>query len=283
MSQYTRRILIVFFVSTVVALSVVSAKDPSPPKKKVLAELYTSQGCDMCPKAEQLFGSLAQLDVDTDRIVPVAFHVDYFNSPWKDPFSDNAFSKRQYEYSLIYQRENQIDNANYLYFTPMLMVDGRQPMLGSDQTKSQAALRRSLAESPAVSIDTKLTPDPKNPRSASLSVSIKALSPVVAGRELLVGAAVWEDPVTTKVASGENAGKTLREHFAVRKFVYEKATLANTRARASSFSLNLVDDQQPARSGIAVFVQDWKNGRVYQADRLDWFPKSAAASASVAR
>src|SRR5262249_30879714 len=41
--------------------------------RKVLVELYTSQGCDMCPAAEKLLGALAERD---RRIVPIAFHVD---------------------------------------------------------------------------------------------------------------------------------------------------------------------------------------------------------------
>jgi hypothetical protein len=46
--------------------------------RMVLVELYTSQGCDMCPAAEHLLGALAERD---RRIVPIAFHVDYFNDP----------------------------------------------------------------------------------------------------------------------------------------------------------------------------------------------------------
>ena len=47
----------------------------------VLVELFTSQGCDMCPQAEENLGDLARRE---PRVVPVAFHVDYFNNPWKD-------------------------------------------------------------------------------------------------------------------------------------------------------------------------------------------------------
>ena len=47
-----------------------SANDTN--KRMVLVELYTSQGCDMCPTAESILGALAEKD---RRIVPVAFHV----------------------------------------------------------------------------------------------------------------------------------------------------------------------------------------------------------------
>ena len=62
----------------------VSAADPTEAPRLVLVDLYTSQGCDMCPTAEEVLGALAERD---SKIVPIAFHVDYFNDPWKDVFS----------------------------------------------------------------------------------------------------------------------------------------------------------------------------------------------------
>ncbi len=132
-----------------------------------------------------MFGRLKAMGVDRDRIVPVAFHVDYFNAPWKDPFSQKAYSQRQFEYSLIYQRENDTGDKNTLYFTPMLMVDGRHPMLGSDPPKAQAALRRTLGEKPAASIAARLVNDPKDPRRKTLSASVAALTLGASGRDLL--------------------------------------------------------------------------------------------------
>jgi hypothetical protein len=69
------------------------AGDPSreDPQRRVLVELYTSQGCNLCPEAERLLGVLASRNA---QMVPVAFHVDYFNDPWKDPFSDSLYTQR---------------------------------------------------------------------------------------------------------------------------------------------------------------------------------------------
>src|SRR6516165_5061754 len=91
------------------------------PKRMVLVELYTSQGCDMCPTAEKMLGALAERD---PRIVPIAFHVDYFNDPWKDVFSDPLYSQRQMTYNQLYTRPK---NPEYgIYYTPMLMIDGSE-------------------------------------------------------------------------------------------------------------------------------------------------------------
>ena len=76
------------------------ADDPSreAPQRRVLVELYTSQGCDICPEAERLLGVLASRNA---QMVPVAFHVDYFNNAWKDPFSNPVYSRRQASYNEI--------------------------------------------------------------------------------------------------------------------------------------------------------------------------------------
>ena len=110
--------------------------DDSHSKRAVLVELYTSQGCDMCPTAEKVLGALAERD---RRIVPIAFHVDYFNDPWKDVFSDPLYSQRQMSYNQLYTKPK---NPEYgLYCTPMLMIDGEQSVNGRDAVSAQAASR----------------------------------------------------------------------------------------------------------------------------------------------
>src|SRR3954452_19738743 len=100
---------------------------PGGSRRVVLVELYTSQGCDMCPEAERNLGILAGRE---PRIVPIAFHVDYFNKPWKDPFSEPLYSQRQMAFNSLYTKPK---NAEYgIYYTPMMMIDGEQSINGRD-------------------------------------------------------------------------------------------------------------------------------------------------------
>src|SRR5262245_56722185 len=158
----------------------------------------------MCPKAEQLLGKLKDLGYGPDRVVPVAFHVDYFDKPWKDRFSDPSYSRREMAYNAALQRDD-------LYFTPMLMVDGRYPMLGSDQPKAIAGLRRPTSDRPGASLTASLKPieggtssttasrSESKSRSLRLDVHVGPPAPALAGREVMIGVAVTEDPVTTDV------------------------------------------------------------------------------------
>src|ERR1043166_3306036 len=72
-----------------------------PARKAVLVELFTSEGCSSCPPADKLLGRLRQ-DVAARgfEVVPLGFHVDYWNSlGWNDRFSSAEFSRRQEQYA----------------------------------------------------------------------------------------------------------------------------------------------------------------------------------------
>ena len=138
------------------------ADGPARGGKKVLVEQYTSQGCNSCPSANDLLGQLSATGPGAAEIVPIAFHADYFNTPWADPFSIAEFSKREMADNSVLKRKD-------LYFTPMMMVDGRSPMLGSNRPEALKAIRRSLAERPGVSIELDLS-GPDSERVAKVRV-----------------------------------------------------------------------------------------------------------------
>jgi hypothetical protein len=244
--------------ATVVAFG--QGEAPGTTKKKVLVELYTSQGCDSCPPASDLLGRLAELGFGPDQIVPVNFHVDYFNEPWADPYSDEAYSRRQWSYNVVKGR-------NDLYFTPMMMVDGRTPLLGSNRPAAVAAIKAALEEPPGVAL--KLTLDGEG-RKKTLTADVTGRAKQAAGRDLLVGVAVVEDSVTTRVRSGENAGKTLVEPFTARSFAHKTFRLPRAGTKALKFPLSLAAGSVAGHCRVAVFVQDQADGNVYQADSLPW-------------
>jgi hypothetical protein len=259
------------FITTAIALLGLAAgaanlaafgqgESPATTKKKVLVELYTSQGCDSCPPAADLLGRLAELGFGPDQIVPMNFHVDYFNDPWADPFSDADYSRRQWSYNTVQKRDD-------LYFTPMMMVDGRTPLLGSNRPAALAAIEKALKEPAGVALKLALDGD-----SATRTLSAELASPAkgTVGRDLLVGVAVVEDQVTTKVLSGENAGKKLVEPFTVRSFAHKFIRLERTGTRTLAFPVRLANDSVAGHCRVAVFVQDRTSGKVYQADALPW-------------
>lgn len=51
----------------------------SSKSRVTLLELYTSEGCDSCPPADQWFSTLPQRGYMPQRVLALAFHVDYWN------------------------------------------------------------------------------------------------------------------------------------------------------------------------------------------------------------
>jgi hypothetical protein len=254
-------------------------ESPGTTKKKVLVELYTSQGCDMCPTAEQLLGALAERD---RRIVPIAFHVDYFNEPWKDVFSDPLYSKRQMVYNQLYTKPKHPEYG--LYYTPMLMIDGEQSVNGRDRAAAEAAIRQALARKPAVELDVAL--DLKGDGlSGTATIKVTSRSARAEKSPLLVCAVLREDGVVTDIPSGENAGKSLVARFPARRTKYEFIELAgkSPATQRFTFAIESVWNRQALR--LAVFVQDKRTGVVHQATDLPWrsTPTAATPATSTAK
>ena len=109
----------------------------------------------------------------------------------------------------------------------------------------------------------------------TVSVRIAARSPEVAGRELLIGMALTEDPVTTKILGGENAGLTLVEHHVVRRLDHKFLKLDRTGPRTLAFPIELPSGRDGTHFRVTVFAQDRANGKVYQANDVPWNSRKA--------
>ncbi len=240
--------------------------------RKVLVELYTSQGCDMCPAAEKILGELAVRD---PAIVPIAFHVDYFNEPWKDVFSDALFSQRQMTYNQLYKGPK---NAEYgLYYTPMFMIDGELSVNGRDRASAEAAIRRARAKKPAVALDTTLETKGDG-LSGTATINVTSRSAQTEKTPLLVCAVLREDRVSTDIRSGENAGKSLLARFPARRTKFEFVELDGKSPATLRFTLAAEPSWKRDNLRLAVFVQDKRTGSVHQAADLPWRSTPAAAT-----
>jgi len=250
---------------------------PVTSKRVVLVELFTSQGCDMCPTAEQYLGELAEKN---RGIVPIAFHVDYFNTPWKDVFSDPLYSQRQLNYDQVYTKPK--DAKLGLYYTPMLMIDGEQMVNGRDPATAQLAIHQALAKKLGVGIDLALEVKDDG-LSGTAMIKGTSRSPRTEKAPLLLCAVLREDGVVTDIRSGENRGKSLVARFPARQAKYEFIELDGKTPATQQFSFDVDPTWKREKLRLAVFVQDKGTGSVHQALDSPWRSTTAAEKAATSK
>src|ERR1700758_1185011 len=72
-----------------------------------LIELFTSEGCSSCPRAEKWLSGLKSNPDLWKRTIPVAFHVDYWDHlGWRDRFSKLEFTERQQYYAAAWRNDS---------------------------------------------------------------------------------------------------------------------------------------------------------------------------------
>ncbi|MDY0029109.1 MAG: DUF1223 domain-containing protein [Pseudobdellovibrionaceae bacterium] len=101
-----------------------------PQKGPIVLELFTSQSCSSCPPADLILEDLAQ----RPNIITLSCHVTYWNHlSWKDTLSHEFCTERQNEYSRARGSQSR--------FTPELVVNGHESVIGSKSYAIANALR----------------------------------------------------------------------------------------------------------------------------------------------
>ena len=187
--------------ATPVATLAAVAKDVGTAAPVAVLELFTSEGCSSCPAADE---SLALLTEEAarkaERVFTLELHVDYWNYlGWVDPFSDHMHSVRQSAYAAKF-------GASGMY-TPQLVVNGSEELVGSNASGSRAAIARALQvrARARVSLDARRTDD-----------GVVVTYQVVAAGPVMLQLALADDSDETRVMRGENAERLLKHRHVVR-------------------------------------------------------------------
>jgi hypothetical protein len=240
-------------IAVMLALCAMSAWTDMPGvRAPVLVELFTSEGCSSCPPADFLLRRLQRDGVAGVDVIPLSFHVDYWNHlGWKDPFSSAAFSDRQQGYGLAFRIES--------VYTPQMVINGQAECLGSDAPRVVDLIRRA-ATGPHAGVSVRARSDSA---AAMLAIRVDALPPAPKGEIVDVVLAMAEDGLASSVAAGENAGRRLVHTGTVRRLV----KIADIdRSKSAGYSADLKAPIDPAwrRENVraVVFVQERGSRRV---------------------
>jgi hypothetical protein len=174
----------------------------------VVVELFTSEGCSICPPADALLKKLSeQQSLQGVQIIALEEHVDYWNHlGWKDPFSSNEFSQRQSDYARLFGTDG--------VYTPQMVVDGQSEFVGSRSLAAREAIQKA-AKQPKAEIALVANVD-SLPNKPAFEVQVKSLDRISVRGEMELWVAVTEKELQTDVKAGENSGETLKHAAVVR-------------------------------------------------------------------
>ena len=167
-----------------------------------LIELYTSEGCSSCPRADRWLSTLKDHPALWQRLVPIAFHVDYWDYiGWKDRFAQAEFTDRQRQYA----NENTLPTI----YTPGLISNGkewRNFAWSAPTTTGERDVGRLVVKAGADELAITFSP-----------------VPTLAVDKLVANIALLGFGLKSDVRAGENAGRELTHDFVVLE--YAQATM----------------------------------------------------------
>lgn len=203
-----------------------------------LVELFTSQGCSSCPPAERWLGKLQNDPRLWKEVVPVAFHVDYWDYiGWQDSFAKPSYSDRQRRY----RRDNAIGSV----YTPGFVVNGRE-WRGWFSKRPLPTTKGATGELQVV----------VNGRHLKAHYSVADAT----DERLILNVALLGVGMHVDVNRGENSGRRLSQDFTVLQHLLLASTNRNWETE-----LPEIDMPADARPAIAVWVSPPDSQRPLQA------------------
>lgn len=199
-----------------------------------VVELFTSQGCSSCPPADRYLAKLK----DQQQILPLSFHVDYWNYlGWEDTLSARFATARQEAY-------RNASGRAYVY-TPQFIVGGAHEF----SLRNHDALKSHLTAL-----------EPKQGVGMQWVNADLHLTPIEDGlKRGHIWRLIFHDTIETKIESGENEGRNLSHHHSVKSIeqigVWENQPLTISIAEPEIYGVAiLISDDRGAIHGAA----DWR-------------------------
>lgn len=215
----------------------------------VVVELFTSEGCSSCPPADAFLFDLRQ----RPGVIALAYHVDYWDYlGWKDRFARHDFTTRQRAYARAL--------GSPMVYTPQLVVNGADHVVGSNRDAADNAIAAARARGTLVDIGLAWAAD------KSLMISIPEAP--LAGK-----ATIWfvryAEGGESDVTRGENAGRQLRHANIVEELV--AVGMWDGRAMVINLPWEAISDGHEGEAfGCAILIQPEGLGPILAAREIDW-------------
>lgn len=234
-------------------------------RQMAVLELFTSEGCGLCPAADRWVHNLPKQGVTNEQLIVLGFHIDYLNDKkgWVDRYASPIFSDRQRQQARL--------NLYKTVYTPEFVVSGEVIHNWEKHVKkvvhavndftpeASIALTVSQQENTLV-IDSKVNVQGKENRQFS---------------QLYL--AVTEDDIKSYVTGGDNAGRTFKHQNLVREWL-GPFSLDECGETDISTTVKLADDWDLNKTRIVAVVQNLDDGFVLQGLSISLSNSSTSSS-----
>jgi hypothetical protein len=220
-------------MAVLMTVALAGAGQAASAEPRAVVELFTSQGCSSCPPADALLGKLAH----DPNVIALSLPIDDWDYiGWKDTLALPGHTNRQKAYS-------RMRNDRGVY-TPQAVVNGAVQALGSDSTDIEHAIAQSRRNSETLSIPLSLS-------TADGHVTVNAAAAKAPDER----GEVWLCPVSTAVqvtiGRGENQGRTITYHNAVRRWI----KLGEWNGTPATWTVALKDVKTAGIDAVVVLLQ----------------------------
>jgi hypothetical protein len=215
---------------------------------KTVLELFTSQGCSSCPRADGLMESTYSKRPD---VLALSFSVDYWDYiGWKDTNASPRNTARQRDYA-----RTRGDGAVY---TPQMVVNGRAHVVGSQGADIDRAVLKAPAAGSGDWVQLTIRSD-----ASGITIDTPAASKPVGqdARLILVGVKRRHD---MKIERGENAGRSITYTNVVREF----KTIATWTGTASTVAITPDQLTHTTCDAYAILLQRGPGGPIIGATTI---------------
>jgi hypothetical protein len=230
-----RRARHVMFLAVPLVLTGVASAHAQPqmtPAAPVVLELFTSQGCNSCPPADELM----QEWLKQPNVIPISLHVDYWDYlGWKDTLSRKGHGIRQQDYAR--------NSGKREVYTPQVVVNGKFVAVGSDREAVEKALEKAR-RMPSVALQAE-----KNKTTGNWQIKVPALAGFEGEAKLVL--CRYDAQHEVAIERGENSGKTLNYLNVARSW----GDLGRWKGQSASYDVPDLTGTDWGRQGAMVMLQ----------------------------
>jgi hypothetical protein len=164
-----------------------------------VVELFTSQGCSVCPPADALLKSYAE----RSDVVALSLPVDYWDYlGWPDTLANPKFAGRQRAYAKA--------RGDGVIYTPQVVVNGVAQVVGTQHGEIDRAIERTSQASAAARVPLRVWTDDE-----TVTIEVGAAAdPTTSGTVWL---ALVQPQAEVEIRHGENRGRKLIYYNVVRE------------------------------------------------------------------